>query len=55
MTQAELNRAVAMATGETVAEVKHRGFSLADVPLVEDGPTDEELSRYLDWDALEAS
>jgi hypothetical protein len=32
MTQAQLNRAVAHATGETVGLVEHRGFNLVIVP-----------------------
>jgi len=34
MTQRELDRAVARATGETVAEIRRRGFSLLKGPRV---------------------
>lgn len=47
MTQRELDRAVANATGETIAEIQHRGF---DVLLVR--PAEPE-DRIVDWDALE--
>ncbi len=52
MTSTELNRAVACATGETVHEIRHRGFS----PLSEDEPStneDELLSCFLDWDDVD--
>ncbi len=48
MTQSQLNRAVADATGETVAEVRRRGFSLADPDEVAHDP-----ERYVDWDAVD--
>jgi hypothetical protein len=47
MTQAELNRAVANATGETVKTVRHLGFMLL-TPTVELGP------HTVDWDELDA-
>ena len=51
MTQAELNQAVAQATGESVATIKHLGFLLAD----EDESADLDASpMVIDWDALEA-
>ena len=51
MQQAELNRAVARATGETVSTIKRLGFLLAD-------PADgldphEEDAQVIDWDELE--
>ena len=48
MTQRELNRAVARATGETVAEIAHRGF----VPLTEIPP--EPTGQTVDWDEQDA-
>ena len=49
MTQRELNRAVAQATGETVAEINHRGFvPLTDIPFERD-PED----CIIDWDEAE--
>ena len=48
MTQRELNRAVALATGETVNEISQRGFvPLTPVPQERD-PED----LILDWDRL---
>ena len=49
MTQNELNRAVACATGETVKEISSRGFS----PLPDD-PYDSGLDA-IDWDWLDQS
>ena len=56
MTQAELHRAVARATGESVSEIKHLGFSIADPTLVhfDPGPLETEIERYLDWDVVVA-
>lgn len=46
MSDRELNRAVAQATGESVAEISRRGFQ----------PLDEELEDYrIDWDAALAA
>jgi len=50
MTQAELNREVANATGETVTEIRRRGFSIADPA---DVAFDPEEGRYVDWDAVD--
>lgn len=48
MTQAELNRAVAAATGETVRTIAEMGFvPLTDIPV-------EEEAHVVDWDELEA-
>ena len=48
MTQAELNRAVARATGETVRTVAQMGFRpLTPVPAEPDPPA-------VDWDHLDA-
>ena len=38
MTQSELNRAVAKATGETLKTVRHLGFSLVDPDVAQDDP-----------------
>jgi hypothetical protein len=51
MTQAELNREVAVATGETMSTVRHLGF----VPLT---PVPYERDRdplVVDWDEVEQS
>ena len=48
MTQAELNRAVAAATGESVRTIAEMGFvPLAAVPI-------EREPLVVDWDALDA-
>jgi hypothetical protein len=48
MTQAELNRAVAKATGESIREIERRGFALLTATPVESEPCE------LDWDAVQA-
>ena len=60
MRQADLDRAVARATGETVATVKRLGFLLDD-PIGEYDELDAEVCdteacgpRVIDWDVLEA-
>ena len=52
MTQAELNRAVAKSTGETVSVIKHLGFNMADPEEVAFDPEPDEV-RYVDWDAVD--
>jgi hypothetical protein len=58
MTQNDLNRAVASATGETVSTVARRGFSLVDPTVVEHDPNPctpiDVEDRIVDWDALDA-
>ena len=49
MTQTELNRAVAQATGEPVSEISRLGFGTLE-PLP-DEPDPEDL--IVDWDALQ--
>jgi hypothetical protein len=44
MTQADLNRAVAAATGETVETIARQGFEFVEVPPVERDP------MFFDWD-----
>jgi hypothetical protein len=54
MTQAELNQAVADATGESVSTIRRRGFSIV-TPLQVFNPNandDYELPSVVDWDAL---
>lgn len=52
MKQADLNRAVAHATGETVSTIKRLGFLLAD-PTETLDPDAEALGPYvIDWDEL---
>ncbi|HIQ20509.1 MAG TPA: hypothetical protein EYH34_04625 [Planctomycetes bacterium] len=58
MTQKELNRAVAKATGESVRIIATRGFHLVEASpdggweLFGDEETDPE-SKILDWDLFE--
>ncbi len=52
MKQADLNRAVAHATGETVATIKRLGFLIAEPDEVLN-PDSEDLGPYIiDWDEL---
>jgi hypothetical protein len=54
MTQAELNRQVARATGETVMEIGRRGFSIADPDEPCFDPEPDDFGRFIDWDAVDA-
>ena len=55
MTQADLNRHVASATGESVREIRRLGFSIADTLHVDydPEPLDEELDKFIDWDVAD--
>ncbi len=48
MTQAELNREVAEATGESVGTIAHIGF----VPLTRHPMEDEREPLVIDWDEM---
>ncbi len=53
MTQSELEQAVATATGESVAEIRHLGFSLADPDDVDFDPEPvDRAPQVVDWDDL---
>ena len=59
MTQAELNRAVAKTTGETVSTIAEMGFSIADPSIVEYDPEPANLvdaleAKFIDWDRVDA-
>ena len=56
MTQQQLDRAVAQATGESLATIRRHGFSLV-TPLSIFDPDADELSQplILDWDQVEAN
>ena len=55
MKQADLNRAVALATGESMSTVKRLGFLLAE-PDERVDPAAEESGPYvIDWDELETN
>jgi hypothetical protein len=54
MTQAELNRAVAAATGESSRTVSRLGFTIADPDVVDFDPEpDDTPPQYLDWEQME--
>jgi hypothetical protein len=53
MTQHELDRAVAVSTGESLSRIRHLGFGIEDPGLVEDAL--EPVSRpplMIDWDRM---
>ena len=55
MTQTELDRAVARATGESVQRSTRAGFSVADRLIVRCDPGPYEAApRVVDWDQLDA-
>ena len=55
MTQNDLNRAVAEATGETVTTIRDLGFSIADPAVVCHDPEPHALdAKAVDWDELDA-
>jgi hypothetical protein len=55
MTQQQLDRAVAQATGESLATVRRHGFSLF-TPLSTFDPDVEQLAQpqMVDWDEIES-
>lgn len=54
MKQADLNRAVARATGETVSTIKRLGFLLADPTDSLDCEADGYAARLVDWEDVQA-
>ena len=54
MTQRELNRAIARATGESIDTIQRVGFLLADPALPLDPDDDQFGPPILDWDELAA-
>jgi hypothetical protein len=52
MTQQELNQAVAASTGESIREVRHRGFSVMK-PAMDDEPEIYAPPQVIDWDSIE--
>lgn len=50
MTEADLHRAVAEATGETMTEIRHQGFQPFS-PELDDSDDLEEM--FIDWHELE--
>ena len=56
MTQVQLNREVARATGESVETIQRLGFLLDEPWLNITDPSSEVLGPHvIDWDALESS
>jgi hypothetical protein len=55
MSYRELNEAVARATGESLAEVHSRGFSIADPLEVNYDPEPCRAPLVLDWDSMAPS
>ena len=60
MTQCQLNRSVARATGENLGTIRHMGFSVADPKHVRFDPEPPDLydgrhieDRIIDWDRQE--
>jgi hypothetical protein len=51
MTQSEINRAVARATGESLSTIAQRGFSLEE-PLGLDYDELPSVPNVIDWDEL---
>ncbi len=55
MRSSDLHRAVARATGESVATIRRLGFLLAEPEAAIPDPEDERLGpSVLDWDALDS-
>ncbi len=55
MTQAELNRAVAQVTGESLCTVSGLGFSVADPDAVDYDPEPSDIEDLIVvWDELDA-
>lgn len=53
MTHRQLSRAVAVATGESLREIRRRGFGPADPPEVDFDPEPDDLPpQIVDWDSL---
>lgn len=56
MTQRDLDTAVAMATGESLPEVRRHGFSIADPVDVHFDPEPCDLPpQWLDWDEVQGA
>lgn len=50
-----VDQAVAEATGESLSEIRHRGFTLADPEDVDFDPEpDVREPLFIDWDEMEA-
>lgn len=54
MNQAELNRALARATNESVATIRRLGFLLVEPPNIQDATDANEGPHVVDWDEVQA-
>ncbi len=55
MTQRQLNRFVAAATGEDVREIRRRGFSIVEPNNIDFDPEPNDLPpQVVDWDEVDA-
>jgi len=55
MTASQLNRAVSRATGESIREIRHRGFGLvAPLEVQTDSDCEDRLPLIIDWDEQQA-
>jgi len=54
MTQHQLHRAVARATGESLATIRSLGFGIADPDVVCYDPEPSRRPRIVNWDQLDA-
>ena len=50
MTQTEIDRHVAGATGESLREIRRRGFSIADPVEPAFDPEPSQAAQMIDWD-----
>jgi hypothetical protein len=55
MRASDLHRAVSRATGESLASIRRRGFSLLGASESDRDDCDQAGSGFVDWDALDAS
>lgn len=54
MTQQQLDREVAKVTGESICDIRQRGFSIADPVEVAFDPEPDQLPpQFIDWDEFE--
>ena len=53
MTQADLDRAVAAQTGESIGTISRLGFSLLELPADDDERESVRSPQIVDWDALD--
>ena len=54
MTAAQINRAVSQVTGESIREIRHLGFQIADSPPCDrDSEADDQPPQIVDWDELD--